>query len=90
MQWFRQMWDLWCFTRARIDRQARHDAESARVSVRNGRRDGMAMLKELMKDKEISEDEERRGHDAVQKLTDSYVAKIEKLLAGKEADLMEI
>jgi len=77
-------------TRKGFIRQARHDAESARVSVRNGRRDGMGMLKELVKEKEISEDEERRGQDAVQKLTDSYVAKIEKLLGDKEADLMEI
>ena len=77
-------------TRKGFTRQARQDAESARVSVRNGRRDGMAMLKELVKEKEISEDDERRGQDAVQKLTDTYVAKIEKLLAEKEADLMEI
>ena len=58
--------------------------------MRNARRDAMAMLKELVKDKEISEDDERRGQDDVQKLTDDYVARIEKLLAKKEADLMEI
>jgi len=77
-------------TRKGFTRQARHEAESARVSVRNARRDAMAMLKELVKDKEISEDDERRGQDDVQKLTDDYVARIEKLLAKKEADLMEI
>jgi len=77
-------------TRKGFIRQARVDAESARVSVRNGRRDAMAMLKELAKDKEISEDDERRGQDRVQKLTDSHVAKIEKLLTEKETDLMEI
>jgi ribosome recycling factor len=77
-------------TRKGFTRQARQEAESARVSVRNARRDAMGMLKDLVKEKEISEDEERRGHDEVQKLTDSFVAKIEKLLAGKEADLMEI
>ena len=77
-------------TRKGFTRQARHEAESARVSVRNARRDAMAMLKEMVKDKEISEDDERRGQDAVQKLTDDYVARIEKLLAVKEADLMEI
>ena len=77
-------------TRKGFTRQARTEAESARVSVRNARRDAMAMLKELVKDKEISEDDERRGQDAVQKLTDDYVARIEKLLAVKEADLMEI
>jgi ribosome recycling factor len=77
-------------TRKGFTRQARQEAESARVSVRNARRDAMGMLKELVKEKEISEDEERRGHDEVQKLTDAFVAKIEKLLASKEADLMEI
>ena len=77
-------------TRKGFTRQARQEAESARVSVRNARRDAMAMLKELVKEKEISEDEERRGHDNVQKLTDGFVANIEKLLAQKEADLMEI
>ena len=71
-------------------RQARHEAESARVSVRNARRDAMGMLKELVKEKEISEDDERRGQDDVQKLTDGFVARIEKLLAEKEADLLEI
>ena len=48
------------------------------------------MLKELVKDKEISEDDERRGQEDIQKLTDSFVSQIEKLLAEKEADLMEI
>jgi len=77
-------------TRKGFIRQARHEAESARVSVRNARRDAMAMLKEMVKDKEIGEDDERRGQEAVQKLTDAYVAKVEKLLGAKEADLMEI
>ncbi len=77
-------------TRKGYIRQARQEAESARVSVRNARRDANGMLKDLVKEKEISEDEERRGQDDVQKLTDAYVAKVEKLLAEKEADLMEI
>lgn len=77
-------------TRKGFTKQARHEAESARVSVRNARRDAMAMLKELEKDKEISEDDERRGQDAVQKLTDDFVARVEKMLAEKEADLLEI
>jgi ribosome recycling factor len=77
-------------TRKGFIRQARHEAESARVSVRNARRDAMAMLKELVKDKEIGEDDERRAQDEVQKLTDSFIAQIEKMLAEKEADLMEI
>ena len=77
-------------TRKGFIRQARQEAESARVSVRNARRDAMSMLKELVKEKEISEDDERRGQETVQKLTDSFVARVEKMLADKEADLMEI
>ncbi|MEM1153518.1 MAG: ribosome recycling factor [Pseudomonadota bacterium] len=77
-------------TRKGFTKQAKQEAEAARVSVRNARRDGMGMLKELVKEKEISEDDERRGQEAIQKLTDSFVAQIEKLLADKEADLMEI
>lgn len=77
-------------TRKGFIRQARSEAEAARVSMRNARRDAMAMLKELVKEKDISEDEERRGQDDIQKLTDGFVAKAEKLLAEKEADLMEV
>jgi ribosome recycling factor len=77
-------------TRKGYIRQARNEAESARVSVRNARRDAMSMLKEFVKEKEISEDEERRGQDDVQKLTDDFIARVEKLLAAKETDLMEI
>ncbi|QFU76687.1 ribosome recycling factor [Halioglobus maricola] len=77
-------------TRKGYIRQARHEAESARVSIRNARRDANGMLKDLVKEKEISEDDERRGQDEVQKLTDGFVAKVEKMLAEKEADLMEI
>ena len=77
-------------TRKGYIKQARGEAESARVSVRNARRDGLGMLKELLKEKEISEDEERRGHDVIQKLTDDYVAKVEAALREKETDLMAI
>lgn len=77
-------------TRKGYIRQARQEAESARVSVRNARRDAMGMLKELVKEKEISEDDERRAQDQVQKLTDSYIARVDKMLGEKEADLMEI
>ena len=77
-------------TRKTFIRQARAEAESARVSVRNARRDAMAMLKELLKEKDISEDEERKAQDDVQKLTDRFVAEVEKRLAQKEADLIEI
>ncbi|PIE37934.1 MAG: ribosome recycling factor [Gammaproteobacteria bacterium] len=77
-------------TRKGYIRQARQEAESARVSVRNARRDAMAMLKELLKEKDIGEDEERRGEEDVQKITDSFIAKVDKMLGEKEADLMEI
>ncbi|MFV0476383.1 MAG: ribosome recycling factor [Parahaliea sp.] len=77
-------------TRKGYIRQARAEAESARVSIRNARRDAMAMLKDMVKDKEIGEDDERRGQDVVQKLTDQHVAKVEDMLSAKEADLMEI
>jgi ribosome recycling factor len=77
-------------TRKGYIKQARGEAESARVSIRNARRDAMGMLKELVKDKEISEDDERRGQDAVQKLTDGYIARVDSMLSDKEADLMEI
>jgi len=60
------------------------------VSIRNARRDANGMLKELLKEKDISEDDERRAQDSIQKLTDSYVAKVEDALTAKEADLMEI
>jgi ribosome recycling factor len=77
-------------TRKGYTRQARSEAETARVSLRNIRRDANSDLKELLKEKEISEDDERRGQDVIQKLTDKYVAEIDSLLAKKEADLMEI
>ncbi|MEP5765337.1 MAG: ribosome recycling factor [Halieaceae bacterium] len=77
-------------TRKGFIRQAKAEAESARVSVRNARRDAISMLKDLLKEKDISEDEEHRAEDDVQKLTDKYVADVEKMLADKEADLLEI
>ena len=77
-------------TRRDYIKQAKQETESARVSVRTARRDALDMLKELVKDKDISEDEERRGHEAVQKITDSFIAEVEKMLAEKESDLLEI
>lgn len=68
----------------------KHEGENAKVAVRNLRRDAIHALKELLKEKEVSEDQERRAQDEVQKLTDKYVADIDKLLAAKEADLMVI
>lgn len=77
-------------TRKGFIKQARHEAESARVSVRNARRDVLSDIKELLKAKEISEDEERRAQEDIQKLTDSFVSKIEEALKAKEVDLLEI
>ena len=66
------------------------EAEGARVAVRNIRRDANEQLKKLLKDKQCSEDEERRAHDELQKLTDRFVAEIDKVMQVKEADLMAI
>ena len=77
-------------TRKGYTKQARQEAENSKVSVRNIRRDVLADIKELQKDKEISEDDERRAQDDVQKITDRFVAEIDKALAVKEKDLMEI
>ncbi|MFA5494578.1 MAG: ribosome recycling factor [Porticoccaceae bacterium] len=77
-------------TRKGYIRQAKAEAENARVSVRNIRRDVLSDLKELLKAKDISEDEERRAQDDIQKITDAFIAKVEAALADKEADLMEI
>ena len=71
-------------------RVVRQEAENARVSVRNIRRDANGDLKELQKEKEISEDEERNGQDLIQKATDEYIAKVDEMLKGKEAELMEV
>ena len=66
------------------------EAETAKVSVRNVRRDSIHALKEALKEKNISENEERRAADDVQKLTDRHIAEIDKLLAQKEAELMAV
>ena len=77
-------------TRRVFIKQARSEAESARVSIRNARRDAIANLKTSLKEKEISEDEERRAEDLIQKLTDEFIAIIEQALEQKESDLLEI
>ena len=77
-------------TRKHYIKQARNEAESARISVRNIRRDANSLVKDLLKEKDISEDDERRAQDDIQKLTDEFIAEIEKALEVKEADLMEI
>lgn len=68
----------------------RGEAEGARVAVRNIRRDANADLKALLKDKEITEDDDRRAQEEIQKLTDSYVKLVDETLAAKEKELMEI
>ena len=68
----------------------RNEAEQARVAIRNIRRDANSDIKALMKEKEVTEDEEKRGEDEIQKLTDKYVGQVDSLLADKEKELMEI
>ncbi|EAW30706.1 ribosome releasing factor [marine gamma proteobacterium HTCC2143] len=77
-------------TRRGFTRQAKKEAEHSRVSIRNIRRDVIADIKDLQKEKEISEDQERKAQDDIQKLTDRFVGEIEVILSAKEADLMEI
>lgn len=77
-------------TRKGFIKAARSEAENARVSIRNVRRDANGHLKELLKSKEISEDDERRGEDEIQKITDKYIAEVDAALGLKEKDLMEI
>lgn len=76
--------------RKEMTRVVRHEAEGARVAVRNIRRDANHDIKELLKEKEVTEDDAHRGEDDIQKITDKYIAEIEQLLAAKEKDLMEI
>lgn len=68
----------------------RHEGETAKVAIRNLRRDAIQHLKEALKKHEISEDEERRAQEEIQKLTDRYVAEVDKLLAEKEKDLLTV
>jgi len=76
--------------RKELIKVVRHEGENARVAVRNVRRDAIHHLKELLKQKKVAEDEERRAQDDVQKLTDRHIAEIDKLLQQKEADLMAV
>jgi ribosome recycling factor len=76
--------------RREMTKIARNDAEHAKIAVRNLRRDANEQLKKLVKEKAISEDDERRGEDEVQKLTDRFVAEIDKLLAVKEQEIMTV
>lgn len=76
--------------RKELIKVVRNEGEQGRVSIRNIRRDANNQLKELVKDKAISEDDERRATEVIQKLTDKYILEIDTLLAEKEKDLMEI
>ena len=76
--------------RKELIKVVRHEGENARVAVRNVRRDAIHQLKELLKQKKVAEDEERRAQDDIQKLTDRHVADIDKLLQQKETDLMAV
>lgn len=76
--------------RKELTKVVKGEAEGAKVAVRNLRRDAMEQFKKLVKDKTISEDDERRGQDEVQKLTDKFVAEIDKLVAEKEKEIMTV
>ncbi|HQR24606.1 MAG TPA: ribosome recycling factor [Steroidobacteraceae bacterium] len=73
-----------------LTKVVRHEGENARVAIRNVRRDVLQELKEMLKEKLISEDVERKAHEEVQKLTDKYVAEVDHVLADKEKDLMQV
>jgi ribosome recycling factor len=76
--------------RKELTKVARHEAENARVAVRSVRRDLMNELKDMLKEKLLSEDDDRRAQDEVQKLTDQYVAEIDSILAEKEKELLQV
>src|SRR3990167_2488172 len=76
--------------RKELIKVVRNEAEAARVSIRNVRRDANNELKDMLKNKTITEDQERRESDAIQKLTDKHVAEVDQLTTAKEADLMAI
>lgn len=76
--------------RKELVRHVKNEAEEARVAIRNIRRDANNEIKQLLKAKTITEDEERRGEDAIQKLTDRFIAEVDKLIANKESELMQV
>ena len=77
-------------TRREYTKQAKAESEHARVAIRNIRRDANTHIKELEKDKAISEDEERRAEQNIQKITDNYIAQVDKMFAEKETDLLSV
>jgi ribosome recycling factor len=76
--------------RKELTKVVRHEGENARVAVRNSRRDAISHLKDMLKKKDVSEDDERRAQDDVQKLTDRYTAEIDKLVAEKEKEVLTV
>jgi len=76
--------------RKELTKVVRHEGENARVAVRNTRRDAISHLKDLLKKKEVSEDDERRAQDDVQKLTDRHVTEVDKLVAEKEKEVLTV
>lgn len=76
--------------RKELVKLVREEAEGARVAIRNIRRDSNQSFKDLLKEKQINEDEERRAQTDIQKLTDKFIAEVDKLLLGKETELMEV
>ena len=77
-------------TRKSYGKQAKSEAEGSRVSIRNIRRDVLSDVKDLLKEKEISEDEDRKAQEDIQKITDRFIASVDEALSVKEKDLMEI
>jgi len=76
--------------RRELTKVVRHEGEVARIAIRNVRRDVMQELKEMLKEKLISEDVDHKAHEEVQKLTDKYVAEVDQVIAEKEKDLMQV
>ena len=81
--------DLTEETRMEFIKKAKSEAENTKISIRNVRREGNSQLKEFLKEKEISEDEERQGEEEIQKMTDQFIEKVDITLKTKEKDLMD-
>ena len=81
--------DLTEETRKEFIKKARSEAENTKISIRNVRREGNSQLKEFLKEKEISQDEERQGEEEIQKLTDLFVNQVDEALSIKEKDLLD-
>ncbi len=76
-------------TRKELTKKAKAEAENTKVSIRNVRREGNTQLKEFLKEKEISQDEERQGEEEIQRLTDEFIIKVDNALSLKEKDLLD-